>query len=530
MASLPHEANATYQPTENVSSAAQLTVFELFTEAARRHPGKTALSDKTRQFSYATVHARVTSMVKVLQSKGIGSGDRVAVLSENCIEYIELHLAAAALGAIVACQNWRSNASELQHCISLVTPALIIFSERFAQQAAALMQNSALPGLSWPDCTNEITEHPSAQTAPARVNTETGLLILYTSGTTGPAKAAVISQRALIARMQLLRIDLDIDEADGFVAWSPMFHMGGSEHSISTLMFGGSVFVSDGFDAHYIANTIGAHRLGWLLLVPATIERLLEALDAHNINAKGIKRVGAMADLLPTQQIAQISARLNSPFLNTFGATETGIAPASRGVIAPGVEPDNLAKRLSSMCALRLVDEHGKDVVDGEVGEAAVKGPTLFSGYWANEAANENDFFDGWFRMGDLFRRNADGNLDFCGRAKYLIKSGGENIYPAEIECVLLAHNHVQDAIVVSHPSDKWGEVPVAVLATEYTNTNTIKSQLLAACRGELASYKCPKDIVFIDFEDLPRSSSGKIVRQDVETWLREKDLVQIES
>ncbi len=189
-----------------------------------------------------------------------------------------------------------------------------------------------------------------------------------------------------------------------------------------------------------------------------------------------------------------------------------------------------LSKTLSSMCALRLVDEDGMDVLDGAVGEAAVRGPTLFSGYWANEETNAKDFADGWFRMGDLFRRNADGSLDFCGRAKYLIKSGGENIYPAEIEAVLLANTAVQDAIVIAYPDPRWGEVPVAVLAAEHSQPEALRAELLTSCREALARYKCPRDLLFIDFEELPRSTSGKIVRQDVETWLLHSGQVQIAS
>ena len=162
---------------------------------------------------------------------------------------------------------------------------------------------------------------------------ESGLLILYTSGTSGPAKADVISQRALIARMTLLRTDLDIDADDGFIAWSPMFHMGGTEHSISILMIGGAVFVADGFDPHYIAWTLDAPRIGWLLLVPATIERVIAALDAADITPSGVKRVGAMADLLPKQQIVRLSARVQSPFLC---ATCCGVVRTAPSISAAG--------------------------------------------------------------------------------------------------------------------------------------------------------------------------------------------------
>lgn len=502
-----------------IDTAAQLGVFDLFEETVRRRPGRTALTDSARRFCYSATHERVVVLSERLRARGIGAGDRIAVLSENCIEYIELHLAAARIGALVACQNWRLRDAELDHCVALVEPALLFYSERFAPAAAALCARHGACGLCWSE-PGDASGAPPPRHRAAPVPVESGLLILYTSGTSGPAKAAVISQRALIARMTLLRTDLDIDADDGFIAWSPMFHMGGTEHSISTLMIGGTVFVADGFDAPYIARTLGAHRIGWLLLVPATIERVIAALDAADITPRGVKRVGAMADLLPKQQIARLSARVQAPFLNTFGATETGIAPASRGTIAPGEIPATLAKTLSSLCALRLVDEAGDDVGEGEVGEAAVRGPTLFSGYWNNEAANAKSFRGGWFRMGDLFRRRADGAVDFRGRAKYLIKSGGENIYPAEIEAVLRADPRVQDAIVVARADEQWGEVPVAVLASASADLQGLEEALSAACRERLAGYKCPKAFVFIDFAALPRSLSGKILRADVEAWL----------
>jgi fatty-acyl-CoA synthase len=351
---------------------------------------------------------------------------------------------------------------------------------------------------------------------PVATDPELGLLILYTSGTTGAAKAALISQRALIARMLLLQTDLKIERQDGFIAWSPMFHMGGSEHSISTLMMGGAVFVVDGFDPERMATVIGEEVLGWLLLVPATIDRLVEALDRQGVTPRGIRCCGAMADLLPKRQLAAITSRLRAPFLNTFGATETGIAPASSHLIPPGEEPESLSKRLNFLCALRLVNDAGEDVEPGAVGEAAVRGPTLFSGYWANEAANQNHFQDGWFRMGDLFSRNPDGSYDFQGRSKYLIKSGGENIYPAEIEGILLADHRVDEAVVLASRDAKWGEVPVAVVAADVDDPDALAETLLAECRDRLAGYKCPRKILFLPLERFLRNTSGKVDRNQI--------------
>ena len=172
-----------------------------------------------------------------------------------------------------------------------------------------------------------------------------------------------------------------------------------------------------------------------------------------------------MADLVPRHQLAEITTLLGAPYVNSFGATETGLPPATAALIPIGEAPTDLAKRQSAFCEVRLVDADDRDVPDGAPGECAIRGPTLFSGYWRAPEVNAKDFRGGWFHMGDVFIRRDDGRLDFVDRAKYLIKSGGENVYPAEIERVLLADPRVGDAVVVRRPDAKWGEVPVAVVA-----------------------------------------------------------------
>lgn len=343
---------------------------------------------------------------------------------------------------------------------------------------------------------------------------EDGLFIIYTSGTTGRPKAAVISHRAQLARMAALRLDLGMRPGDGYISWAPMFHIGGTEHLVSTLMCGGPGYVMDGFDADRIIDVLETCCIGWLLLVPATVEPLIARLRERQPLVRSVRAVGCMADLVPLSVINEISTLLDAPFLNSFGATETGMPPLSGDLIAPGRVRQSLAKRLSVLTELRLVGADGQDVADGETGEAWVRGPTLFSGYWNNPEANAKDFADGWFHMGDMFRRTRQG-YEFTGRAKYLIKSGGENIYPAEIERVLLADARVADAIVVKKPDTRWGEVPAAVIAR---NSGALtEDQVMAMCRAELAGYKCPKKVVFVALEDLPRSVSGKIIREAVE-------------
>jgi len=507
--------------SEAIRKAGRTSVYRLFREQALRNPERWAIESDQRRLTYGALLDRVDRLADALTVKGIQHGQRIAVLSENRHEYVEVQLAAARIGAIVACQNWRLTDSELQHCIDLVSPSLLIFSTRQSGVVDRL-ELKDMPRLEFGDRYEEAIDSGVAGRAFDDVDPESGLIMLYTSGTTGPAKAALISQRALMARMSVFRFDLGADPEDAYLAWSPMFHMGGTEHGLSTLMMGGLVIVMDGFKVDAMAEIVGRHRLSWLLLVPATVEPLIEAVKRLGVTPKGVKVVGCMADLLPKATIVELTTVMRAPFFNTFGSTETGLPPASGHLIAPGIHPDNLSKQMSSLCSMRIVDANDADVPVGVVGQALVKGPTLFSGYWGAPEINERDFTDGWFRMGDLFRKNADGSVDFAGRAKYLIKSGGENIYPAEIESVLLSDPRIADAVVVRKPDPKWGEVPVAVLAR--AAPDLLQSDVEQLCKRELAGYKRPKEIRFVNFDELPRSSTGKILREDVEKWLLQQD------
>jgi fatty-acyl-CoA synthase len=225
-----------------------------------------------------------------------------------------------------------------------------------------------------------------------------------------------------------------------------------------------------------------------------------------------------MADLVPPAEIARITRLLGAPYANTFGATETGCPPCSSNRIPIGIAPARLSKELSPFCEIRLVDPEDREVADGSPGELCIRGPTLFSGYFRAHEVNAHEFRGGWFHMGDVFIKNPDGTLDFVDRVKYLVKSGGENVYPAEIERVILQDERVIDVAVVRKPDPKWGEVPVAFVARHTPSLEA--ADLYRRCRRELAGYKQPKEIYFIAPEEFPRSASGKIQRHELEKRL----------
>jgi fatty-acyl-CoA synthase len=311
---------------------------------------------------------------------------------------------------------------------------------------------------------------------------------------------------------------LRIAPEDGFIAWAPLFHMVSTDHALATLLCGGAVTVIDGFQPERLIEVVERQAIGWLPLVPGMIEPLLGALRGRPFRPRGIRAIGAMADLVPPHQIAEITAALDAPYANTFGATETGCPPCSSSLIPIGEVPQRLSKVQSPFCEVRLVDPEDREVADGTPGELAMRGPTLFSGYWQAEQTNRADFRGGWFHMGDVFVRNSDGTLDFVDRVKYLIKSGGENVYPAEIERVMFGDPRVRDVAVVRRADARWGEVPVAFVARHDDSLDA--EALRALCRAGLAGYKQPKGIAFIGYDEFPRSASGKIQRHELEKRL----------
>ena len=497
------------------------TVGALFRARADVCGSATAVEYRDRRISYRELLDRVDRVGAMLTSHGLTRGDRVAILSRNRPEYLEVELAAASLGVITACLNWRLSPRELSYCIDLVSPKLLIVEPDLA--ANVDLAAASLRTISLGEEYERLITAYAGSAPPITAAPEDGLVILYTSGTTGLPKGAIISHRALVARALVYASELCIPPDDAFVAWAPMFHMASTDHALATLLRGGMVVMIDGFRIEPLLAAVANHRIGWLVLIPGMIDAFAEALRSHRTVLKGISLCGAMADLVPPAAIAAVTELLQAPYLNSFGSTETGLPPATRSLIPIGVAPARLSKRQNAFCEIKLVDPADNEVAVGEPGELAMRGATLFSGYWQADETNTQDFRGGWFHMGDVFRRNEDGTLDFVDRAKYLIKTGGENVYPAEIERVLLSDTRISEAAIVRAPDSKWGEAPVAFVACR--DGSVTSSELAALCRRDLASYKRPREFRFLTFEEFPRSTSGKVQRHELEARLaRERE------
>ncbi|WP_375786875.1 class I adenylate-forming enzyme family protein [Bradyrhizobium sp. Pha-3] len=494
------------------------TVGALFDVCAELHAGRVAIEHRERRMTYGELRDRVRRLTAALAARGLRRGDRLGLLSRNRPEYLEIELAAANLGIITACLNWRLSERELAYCIELVSPNLLVVEADLAANLPPAARIHPILEIG-PQYESELARQ-DGRVPPPVAQPEDGLVILYTSGTTGLPKGAVISHRAMVMRALVFSSELGIAPHATFVAWTPLFHMASTDHALATLLRGGTVIVVDGFQLEPLLTAVSQHDIGWLVLIPGMVEAFVEGLKAQRANVKGVQVCGAMADLVPPHAIAAVTELLDAPYLNSFGSTETGLPPATRALIAPGQVPASLSKRQNAFCEIKLVDSSDNEVAPGEPGELVIRSPTLFSGYWQADETNARDFRGGWFHMGDVFRRNHDGSLDFVDRAKYLIKSGGENIYPAEIERVLLSDERITEVTVVRAADARWGEAPVAFVACR-NDAQPTEAELVDLCRRELAGYKRPREFRFIAFDEFPRSTSGKVQRHELERLLK---------
>jgi len=481
--------------------------------------------------TFEEVDRESNRLANALASLGVRRHDAVGVVSENRVEYGLLLYACAKLGAMAATLNWRSAPDELAAAIVVAAPRLVLVSGRYRELFEAARSKTdgirrvvLLDGA--PMAQDEVAYDALMAAAGDQdpgidVDPEDVVSLVYTSGTTGRPKAAAISQRAIVARAMVMAADMGLHAEESFIAWAPLFHMVSSDYLMIMGILGGKCFIAPGFDPEVLVDVMYKEPVAWLTLMPGTIEPVLEEVRRTGHRPLKLRLVGSMADLLSADLIAETTTVLQAPYFNSFGSTEAGTLPSSGTTIPIGVRPDRLSKRQSAFCDVRLVGDDGADVVGGEPGEMLIRTPTMFSGYVNDPEATAEVFAEGWYHTGDVMRRNPDGTLDFLDRSRYMIKSGGENIYPAELERVLRAHPAVLEAVVIKARDERWGEAPWACVAVR---DDRITGDELIAYTGErLARYKRPRRVVFLRPDEFPRSETGKVIRHELEVLVGAK-------
>ena len=494
--------------------ASAITIDDVFRRAFRIYGDRTAVTSMSGSWTYRQLGERVEKLAGALQGLGLGQGDRLAVLSETRPEYVELYAAAARLGITVVALNIRLHPDELAYCIDIAKPAVLFSTAMFTETVQSL-RRGATPVRQWISLDDEYPALLAAGQPPTPVDgpVPDGIHnILYTSGTTGRPKGAMISQRAAAVRGLRLAQWFRLTEDDGFVGWLPLFHCGGDESLYATIMTGGTYATLPKADVEAMFQLIERDRLTWTLLLPGVITDFLHHPRRTNFDLSTFRFTIGYGNMMPAV-VQELTTTLGIDFSDAFGQTETSYLLA-HGWCHPGEVP-SLRKLPTPLMDVRLVDDDMNEVGVGEPGECVVRGPSVMSGYLDDDVATAEVFHGGWLHTGDVLSRDDDGTLTFVDRKKYLIKTGGENVYPAEVEQAIASHPAVQEACVVGIPDEHWGETIKAVVSLRPGEELTAE-EVVAWCRDRLAGYKRPRYVEFMPAEELPRSTTGKLLRHEL--------------
>ena len=508
---------------------------DILGERARLSPNVVALIHipTRRQFTYAELNRRVLQCARVWTDLfSLRPGDRVCILSENRVEYVDAFWAAGKSGIILVPLGTRSTAHELHQILADCGPRCLMYSARYEKLARELQQliafehlvslgadHSAPKVLSYAKAIDEVRPDP----LPTRPQPEDIFCLLYTSGTTGRPKGVMIPHRQIAWNAYNTVISWQLQQSDRVQVYTPMYHAGGLTVFLTPLFaIGGSIVLHDGFDAAEIVQALRDHQCTIFFGVPTIFKMLFDSPEFAALDCSHLRWCASGGAPLPLQLLRAYQER-GLIFRQGYGLTEVGVNCFAMS------DEDSLRKSGSigkpmMFTEAKLVNRDGDEVGTNEVGEREVgelclRGPHVCRGYWNNPVATAQVLdSEGWFHTGDLARSDEEGFFYIAGRSKDMIISGGVNIYPAEIEKELLDHPAIAEVSVIGTTDEKWGEVPVAFVALK-SGASASGDELIAFLRPRINKIKLPRQVIFT--EALPRNAYGKVLKLELQHRLQ---------
>jgi len=507
------------------------TLGDVLRDQAAARPGKTAFETLDgRRVDFAGFNRRVNRLCHALAACGVAPGARVALLSRNCIEYVEVYGAAKA-GLVVVPLNWRLPAAELVPLLAHSAPKVLVVDEAHVALVDGLraqlptvrhwvVLGPARAGwLAYEDllATASDTE-PVCAVQPGDV-----LCIIYTSGTTGAPKGVALTHAGALGNVRTAATEmLGLGEADHTMAVMPLFHVGGFwYHLFPSFASGCTTLILADFDPATVLRELQARRISNVHLVPTMIAALLAHPDAAQADLRCLRLVFYAASSMPAELLRRAMQTFSQcGFAQAYGSTEAGVVsvldPAAhqRARQPQGEHLLQSCGRAFSRHALRVVGANGQTLASGDIGEIEVRSADLMQGYWHNPAATQAVLHDGWLKTGDLGRIDDEGYLYIVDRKNVMVVTGGENVYPTEVEAQLYRDSAVLEAAVFGVPDPVWVERVVAavVLRPGVPGTPETADEIQQRLRTRLAAYKCPKALYFVN--TLPKSAVGKVLRK----------------
>jgi fatty-acyl-CoA synthase len=502
-----------------------MNAADLLTKRANLTPGREAFYDLTSgaRHTYAQLNERANQAANLLQkSYGVQKGDRVSILAQNNIAYVDILFGLGKIGAILAPLNWRLTSRELTYIVNDCQPKVLIVGPEYVpvyndmKSAIQVEHIISLEGAGIPGTGSyEELLSQASRSEPIRpeISDEDGYCILYTSGTTGRPKGAVLPHRQIFWNAVNTVISWGLSEKDVSPILTPMFHSGGLFVFLVPLFYaGGRIIMARGFDPDASLRMIVDEKCTVILGVPTLFQVWMNSPQFAEADFRHVHFFISGGAPCPPSLIEAWSKQKNVVMRQGYGLTEVGVNCFS-------MTDEDALRKMGSVgkpifhSEMRLVDAEGKDVLSGKTGELIIKGPHVCSGYWNNPKATAESLRDGWFHTGDMARMDEEGYFYIAGRFKDMIISGGENVYAAEVEAIFREHECVQDAALIGQPDEKWGEVGVMIVALKPNHSATAE-ELLQFCQGRLAKYKIPRRIKFV--ETLPYSPYGKVMKAEL--------------
>jgi long-chain acyl-CoA synthetase len=496
-----------------------------FAEILRQHavdtPQAPALTFGGVTWSFADLDVRSSQSAQALRAAGVAAGDRVALLTKNQAECYELIFACNKIGAILVGLNWRLAPLEITAIVADAMPTVVVVGA--TEQGLLSAQARATPGLR--RIVELGTEYDAWRAAapsadPGHIGAPDEVcLLLYTSGTTGLPKGVMLTNRGMSYTRQLADFWGMTHESVNLVAM-PMFHIGGSGYGSSTMLAGGHTVLMREVNAAVAIELIAKHRVTHTFFVPTVVQALLDVpgVAQADLSSMQLLMYGAapMGDVLLRRALEVLRCR----FIQAYGMTETSgtvvdLLPEDHEPDGPRADLLRSIGRALPWVELRVIDPNTlDDVATGSVGEIWIRSEMVMKGYWNQPQATRDTLMEGgWLRTGDAAYLDAQGYIYLFDRFKDMIISGGENIYPAEVENAINAHPAVQEVAVIGAPHPRWGETPMAIVVVRPGN-QLQPQELISFTRERLAHYKCPTAVVFAD--TLPRNASGKLLKREL--------------
>jgi long-chain acyl-CoA synthetase len=503
----------------------------------REHPDNEALVAGDRMWTFAQLDAESSRIAQGLQSSGVRAGDRVAFLDKNSPEYFTQLFGGAKVNAVSVAVNWRLAPPEMEYIVNNAEAKVLFVGSDFLDHLSKMSLETVRkivvignPGFSGHESYQDwIAQFPAEDPGVQAAGGDT-CYQLYTSGTTGLPKGVELTTDNFFSLLGEAIQQWEFDpDAVNLVAM-PLFHIGGSGWGVVGLYSGAKTVLVREVNLPEILDLLPRHRVTHAFLVPAVLQMLLATPGVEEADLSALRMIVYGASPITEAVLVRSMERFGCKFAQAYGLTETTgaitiLRPEDHDPGGPRAHLLRSAGRPWAGVELRIVNpESARDVADGEVGEVWCRTAQVMKGYWKNAKATEQSIVDGWFRTGDAGYRR-DGYLFIHDRVKDMIVSGAENIYPAEIENVLMKHPGIADAAVIGVPDDKWGESVKAIITR--SDPDLTEDEVIRYCRENLAGYKTPRSVDWMD--ELPRNPSGKILKTELRKpyWAGEERMVR---